>query len=123
MYSTASTLCTVLCDSGNRGLGSSIDTSLVRVFSFLRRRKAAYFGGLYLGTEKTLRRRKDIRFSLFLDGMTYRKIATALDREGIRIPTEKNKWMYTTVKSIPSNEKYKGDVFLRKNVTVDFLTR
>lgn len=62
-------------------------------------------------------------FSLFLDGMTYRGIAAALDREGIRTPGGKTKWGSSTVKSILSNEKYKGDARLQKYFTVDFLTK
>ena len=42
-----------------------------------------------------------------------------------RIPyhQEKRIWQVATVKSILSNEKYKGEALLQKGFTVDFLTK
>lgn len=43
----------------------------------------------------------------------------------MRIPTPggREKWTASTVKSILTNEKYKGDALLQKSYTVDFLTK
>lgn len=62
-------------------------------------------------------------YSLFLQGMTYHGIADALTKDGIPTPGGKKKWSISTVKSILSNEKYKGDALLQKSYTVDFLTK
>lgn len=62
-------------------------------------------------------------YSLFLQGMTYHGIADTLTKDGIPTPGGKEKWSISTVKSILSNEKYKGDALLQKSYTVDFLTK
>ena len=62
-------------------------------------------------------------YSLFLQGMTYYGIADTLTKDGIPTPGGKKKWSISTVKSILSNEKYKGDALLQKSYTVDFLTK
>lgn len=62
-------------------------------------------------------------YRLFLDGKTASGICRYLD--GLLIPTPggSNKWSKTTVESILTNEKYKGDALLQKNFTVDFLEK
>ena len=62
-------------------------------------------------------------YSLFMQGMTYHGIADTLTKDGIPTPGGKKKWSISTVKSILSNEKYKGDALLQKSYTVDFLTK
>ncbi|HKM32210.1 MAG TPA: recombinase family protein [Oscillospiraceae bacterium] len=46
-----------------------------------------------------------------------------MDKQGILTPSGKKKWSQTTVNSILSNEKYKGDALLQKRFTVDFLMK
>jgi site-specific DNA recombinase len=60
---------------------------------------------------------------MFLQGMTYHGIASKLTADGIKTPGGKDKWSISTVKSILSNEKYKGDALLQKCFTVDYLTK
>ena len=48
-------------------------------------------------------------YRMFLDGKTIRTIADELTRRGIKTPGGKDNWAVSTVKSILSNEKYKGD--------------
>ena len=43
--------------------------------------------------------------------------------KGIKSSGGKDKWSQGTVKSILSNEKYKGDALLQKTYTQDFLTK
>lgn len=62
-------------------------------------------------------------YQLFLDGYTIRKIADALTKRDIPTPRGKKQWSVTTVKSILTNEKYKGDALLQKTYTTDFLTK
>jgi site-specific DNA recombinase len=62
-------------------------------------------------------------YKLFLEGKTPSGIAKYLTTEGIPTPSGKRKWQYSTVKSIITNEKYKGDAILQKSFTVDFLTK
>lgn len=62
-------------------------------------------------------------YQMFLQGNTYHSIANALTADGILSPGGKTKWSQSTVKSILTNEKYKGDALLQKSYTVDFLTK
>ncbi len=62
-------------------------------------------------------------FRLFMEGKTPSAIAKLLKAKGILSPGGKKKWQVATVKSILSNEKYKGDALLQKSFTVDFLTK
>ena len=50
-------------------------------------------------------------------------IATQLTADGIKSPGGKDKWNAGAVRSILTNEKYKGDALLQKSYTVDFLTK
>lgn len=62
-------------------------------------------------------------YSLFLEGKTYRSIVQYLTNQGIPTPSGKKQWSVSTVASILSNEKYKGDALLQKTYTVDFLSK
>ena len=62
-------------------------------------------------------------YRLFMEGKTYSAIARHLEEQGILSPGRKIKWQTVTVKSILTNEKYKGDALLQKTFTVDFLTK
>ena len=59
----------------------------------------------------------------FMDGMTPIGICHLLEEKGILTPGKKKKWSESTVLSILTNEKYKGDALLQKTFTVDFLTK
>src|SRR5574344_1838908 len=62
-------------------------------------------------------------YRLFMQGKSTNAIAGRLTAEGIPTPSGKQKWSQTTVDSILSNEKYKGDALLQKKFTTDFLTK
>jgi DNA invertase Pin-like site-specific DNA recombinase len=62
-------------------------------------------------------------YALFLEGTTIRNITRHLTEQGILTPSGKEKWSVSTVMSILSNEKYKGDALLQKTYTVDFLSK
>lgn len=62
-------------------------------------------------------------YTLFLDGMTPSGIAKLLTKERVPTPAGKEKWQPGTVKSILTNEKYRGSALLQKTYTVDFLTK
>ena len=62
-------------------------------------------------------------YTMFLQGMTYNGIAQQLTADGILSPGGKPKWNTSAVKSILSNEKYKGCALLQKTYTVDYLTK
>ena len=55
--------------------------------------------------------------------MTPYGIARQLTAEGVLSPGGKEKWNASAVRSILTNEKYKGDALLQKSYTVDFLTK
>lgn len=59
----------------------------------------------------------------FLGGMTIRMIAADLTKRDIPTPGGKEEWAVSTVRSILSNEKYKGDAIMGKTFTPDFLTK
>jgi DNA invertase Pin-like site-specific DNA recombinase/regulator of replication initiation timing len=62
-------------------------------------------------------------YKMFLEGHTPYSIAKHLTAEGILTPGGKETWGSTTVKSILTNEKMKGDALLQKTYTTDFLTK
>ena len=62
-------------------------------------------------------------YSWFLEGCTIRAIADSLTQQGIPTPRRKTKWSVSTVTSILTNEKYKGDALLQKTYTADYLTK
>jgi len=62
-------------------------------------------------------------YSLFQEGKTIRNITKYLTDQGIPTPSGKRQWSVSTIVSILSNEKYKGDALLQKTYTVDFLSK
>lgn len=62
-------------------------------------------------------------YKLFLNGKTPTGICRHLESLGIKSPSGKSNWCQSTVTSILTNEKYKGDARLQKTFTVDFLTK
>jgi site-specific DNA recombinase len=62
-------------------------------------------------------------YKLFLEGRTTQGIANYLMQQGILSPAGKTVWRSSTVASILTNEKYKGDALLQKRFTADFLTK
>ena len=62
-------------------------------------------------------------YGLFLQGRSPYAIAKILTADGILSPGGKKTWASGTVKSILTNEKYKGDALLQKVYTVDFLSK
>ena len=62
-------------------------------------------------------------YRMFLEGGTPHFIAKSLTAESIPTPGGKQKWSQSTVKSILTNEKYKGDALLQKGYTTNYLTK
>ena len=62
-------------------------------------------------------------FRLFLEGYSYTAIAKKLTEEGVRTAAGKDKWYYTSVEYVLTNEKYRGDVLIQKSFTTDYLTK
>ena len=62
-------------------------------------------------------------YRLFLEGKTTTGIGKILTEAGIPTPAGKKEWQASTILSILTNEKYKGDALLQKTYTVDFLTK
>ena len=62
-------------------------------------------------------------YKMFIDGKTANFIEKNLTKKGILTPGGKEVWQSTTVESILTNEKYKGDAVLQKKFTVDFLNK
>lgn len=62
-------------------------------------------------------------YKLFIGGLSYIAIANELTKRQIKTPGGKDKWCPTTVKSILTSEKMKGDALLQKSYTEDFLTK
>lgn len=61
-------------------------------------------------------------YSSFLSGLSFHAVARKLTAMGVKTPKGKDAWSQQTVKSILTNEKYKGDVILQKYYTESFLT-
>ena len=62
-------------------------------------------------------------YDLFLQGLTPHAIAKRLTEMGILTPRKKAVWNQCTVRSILTNEKYKGDALMQKRYTESFITK
>lgn len=62
-------------------------------------------------------------YKLFMEGKTLHAITKHLMAMGIPTPRGKTVWQTSTLESILTNEKYKGDALLQKKFTVDFLQK
>lgn len=62
-------------------------------------------------------------YDLFMTGHGFSGIAKILTDEGIPTPAGKEQWASSTIRSILTNEKYKGDALLQKSFTIDFLSK
>ena len=62
-------------------------------------------------------------YRMFINGETYRGIASELERRKIKTAGGRTHWHGSTVRSILKNEKYKGDGLLQKKFTIDFLSK
>ena len=62
-------------------------------------------------------------YGLFLAGNSLSGIAHELEKRGILSPAEKAKWQLSTVRSILSNEKYKGDAIINKTYITDCISK
>ena len=64
-----------------------------------------------------------IIYDRFLAGDSLKQIAVKLQNEKRLSPSGRNEWSTATIRSILSNEKYKGDAIINKTFTVDCLTK
>ena len=64
-----------------------------------------------------------IIYGEFLKGFSFKAIARKLTEMGIKSPKGKDVWNESAVKSILTNEKYKGCALLQKHYTADYLTK
>lgn len=58
-----------------------------------------------------------------MEGKSTSFIAKYLTENGIPTPDGKKNWQFSTIESILTNEKYKGDARLQKKFTTDYLTK
>lgn len=62
-------------------------------------------------------------YKLYASGLSFYAVAKELTNRGIKTPSGKEKWHVSTVKSILTNEKYKGDALWQKGYISDFLQK
>lgn len=62
-------------------------------------------------------------YKLFIGGLSQYAITKELVKRGIKSPAGKDKWYISTIKSILTNEKYKGDALLQKQYTANYLQK
>ena len=62
-------------------------------------------------------------YDRYLAGDSVRKIMDFLNAKSIPTPSGSGKWSNSTIRSILSNERYKGDAILNKTYTVDCLSK
>ena len=78
-------------------------------------------GGLVVNPEQAATVRRIYRE--FLEGKSYHAIARGLMEDHVPAPCGGDTWYGSTVRSILTNEKYKGDALLQKSYVEDFLTK
>ena len=61
--------------------------------------------------------------SEYLTGKTLKMIANGLTEDGILTPKKTNHWTGGVIKSILTNEKYKGDALLQKTYISDCISK
>lgn len=61
-------------------------------------------------------------YDRYLAGDSLQLICNSLEKQHIRTPMGKEKWQLTTIRSILTNEKYKGDALLQKTYIVDCIS-
>ena len=62
-------------------------------------------------------------YDRFLAGDSLKGIAELLEEKGIKSPTGKTQWQFSTIQSILSNEKYKGDAIINKTYITDCISK
>lgn len=62
-------------------------------------------------------------YRLFISGLSLYAITKELEKRSIKAPAGGDKWHISTVRSILTNEKYRGDALLQKEYTTDFLEK
>jgi len=62
-------------------------------------------------------------YERFLAGDSFGGIIERLAEKNVPSPQGKDKWTYSTIQSILSNEKYKGDAIINKTYVADCLTK
>ena len=62
-------------------------------------------------------------YKLYLDGLTYRKIAETLSERGLKNAKGSTDWTHSNVEGILKNEKYAGDALLQKTFVADCITK
>ncbi len=62
-------------------------------------------------------------YEQFIGGDSFGKIIARLEEEGFKSPSGKDKWTYSTIQSILSNERYKGDAILNKTYIEDCISK
>ena len=62
-------------------------------------------------------------YDRFLAGDSLKGIAELLEKKGIKSPTGKAEWQFSTIQSILSNEKYKGDAIINKTYITDCISK
>lgn len=62
-------------------------------------------------------------YQAYLDGKSLNDIASELTKRKVPTPAGKQIWRVSTIRSILSNEKYKGDALLQKTYIPDYLTK
>ena len=62
-------------------------------------------------------------YDRFLAGDSLKGIAKLLEEKGIKSPTGKTQWQFSTIQSILSNEKYKGDAIINKTYITDCISK
>lgn len=59
----------------------------------------------------------------YLDGNGFKRIADMLKNDRVPNWDRSFNWYYSNIKTILTNEKYKGDALLQKTYTIDFLSK
>lgn len=62
-------------------------------------------------------------YQRFLAGDSYRVIAKNLEEKNMHTPTGNKKWNFGTIRSILTNERYKGDAVINKTYVVDCISK
>ena len=112
-----------------RSIAQEIGCAPNTVHNELRRGRVLLHNGKRLGYDKDFKINEEqakvvkLIYKLFLGGRSFYAITKELEKRGIKSPSGKDKWFIARVRSILTNEKYRGDALIQKEYTADFLDK
>ena len=120
------TIMSTLAQEESRSISENTKWGIRKSFADGKARVSfSHFLGYDAGFKINEEEAKTVRliYQLFISGYSLSAICKELERRELPTATGRQKWYISSVLSILTNEKYKGDAMLQKSYTDDFLSK